>query len=154
MLKQNKKKITALLLVSVMFLAACDPNKTRQLAKAEDNIAEAQKALATFLKDGVASGIISDAIVKNTFKPILLVVNSTNAEAITITRDWLTTGETPDKQSQLLLVIKKLGDEIVKLNNAGMLHIKDPAKRALFTGLVVALQGTIASVIIIVVKKG
>lgn len=149
------RKLTSLLLVLIITYSgygfACDSNKVKQLAKAEDTIAESELRIATFLTEAKASGTLSQSDI-NAVKPFLIAINDGNREAIRLTKELVNSPDS-DKQTQLLAIISTISNNIVRLNNEGALRIKDPAKRLAFTGLTVALQGAISSAVVLLVKK-
>lgn len=150
-----KKKITSLLLVLtlsyVSFGFACSSSRTRQLAKAEDTIAESELRLATFLTEAKASQTLSQADI-TAMKPFLQAINEGNKNAISITKELLA-NPTADKQTELLAAVAIISANITRLNNEGVLRIKDPTKRLAFTGLVVALQGALSSAVVLLVNE-
>lgn len=151
----TKRKLTSMLLLLVIAYGsmgfACDSSKTKQLAKAEDTVAEAELRIATFLTDAKLTGTLSQEDI-NAIKPFLIAVNDGNREAIAITKE-LIANPSIDKQQQLLAVVSTISKNLVRLNNEGSLRIKDPAKRLAFSGFVVALQGAVSSAVVILIKK-
>lgn len=151
-MKSIKQKIAVALTLTLLVLAqACDGDKVKKLAKAEDTIAESELRIATFLTDAKATGALSQNDI-NAIKPFLIAINNGNREAIKLTKEIVVNPES-DKQTELLAVISTISNNIVRLNNEGSLRIKDPTKRLAFTGFTVALQGAISSAVVLLVKK-
>lgn len=151
----RSRKITSLALMLIIACSsygfACSSDKIKQLAKAEDTIAESELRIATFLTDAKANGTLSQSDI-NAIKPILIAVNDGNREAIKLTKE-IVANPNSDKQTELLAVVSTISNNLVRLNNEGTLRIKDPAKRLVFSGFVLALQGAVSSAVVLLVKK-
>lgn len=151
----RNRKITSIMLMLIVVYGsygfACSSDKVRQLAKAEDTIAESELRIATFLTEAKANGTLSQNDI-NAIKPLLIAVNDGNREAIKITKEMVS-NPASDKQAELLAVVSSISNNLVRLNSEGTLRIKDPAKRLAFSGFVVALQGAVSSAVVLLVKK-
>lgn len=135
---------------------ACNKNdpKVRQLAKANDDVGEGLLTVATILRDSKANGTISQADV-DFLKPILKEIGEGNKKTIEIGKSLNELEDIPlNKQQELLQAISFVTDTVTTLNNEGALRIKDPSKRALFSAVVLAMQSSITSVVIILNLKG
>lgn len=139
-----------LLFISMGF--ACNKeDKTRTLAKAEDDIAQAQLGVAKFLADAKSTSTLSQEDI-DAIKPFLIEVNNANGEAIRITKELLA-NPSAEKKAQLLAAVNVVSGSIIRLNTAGTLRIKDPQKRLVFNGLVTALQGAVSAAVIVLIKN-
>lgn len=151
------KTLLALVIVfQLTFAATCNKNdpKVRQLAKVNDDIAQGLLSTATIIRDSKANGTLSQVDV-DFLKPILKEIGEGNQRAINIGKSLNEIEDIPlDKQQELLQAISFVADSLVTLNNEGILRIKDPTKRALFSAVVLAMQSSITSVVIILNLKG
>ena len=151
----RNRKITSVMLMLVIVYGsygfACNSDKVRQLAKAEDTIAESELRIAKFLTEAKTNGTLSQNDI-NAIKPLLIAVNDGNREAIKLTKE-IVANPNSDKQTELLAVISTISNNLVRLNSEGTLRIKDPAKRLVFSGFVVALQGAVSSAVVLLIKK-
>lgn len=149
-------RIAPLALIACVLIsqAACGADKLRTVAKAENVTAQSLKSIATLIKSAQDSGEITAAQALALKAPLSEVVQA-NAMAIQISRDWLNSGSvlTADTQARILNALAKVSDALVKLNSAGTLHIHNPNSQTAFNGLVIAIQGAVASVVIILIKK-
>lgn len=151
MLRMNKTKplLISILIFQLVFAAACDKSKVRQLAKAEDDVAQGLLSVATVIRDAKANGTLSQDDV-DLLKPLLLEIGNANKQAIAIGKSLNNLEDIPlDKQAQLLQIISFASDTITTLNNQGVLRIKDPQKRLLFNALALSMQTAISSIVII-----
>jgi hypothetical protein len=144
----TKRKLTTLGLVLVISFAslgfACDKDKARELSKGVDTIAEAELRVANFMKEAKETGTLSQEDI-NAIKPYLIAVNDANRNAIATVKQ-IGTDPTADQKTQLLREIAIVANAINSLNQQGLLRIKDPQKKLVFTTLVTTLQGTISTV--------
>lgn len=130
-----------------------DP-KVRQLAKVNDDIGQGLLSVAEVVRDSKANGTLSQDDI-NFLKPILKEIGEGNKRAIAIGQSLPDVNDIPlTKQQELLQEISFVSDTLTTLNNEGVLRIKDPAKRALFSAVVLAMQASITSVVVILNLKG
>lgn len=150
----NRKRLVPIALAFVVLFQACSPDKVRTAAKAENVTAQSIKSIATLVKSMQDTGQITAAQALQIKGP-LSDVNQANGIAIQATKDWLNAGapSDPSSQARVLDALAKLSSALAKLNDAGLLHIKNPDSRAAFGALIVAIQGAVGSVVIILVKK-
>lgn len=130
---------------------ACNKNdpKVRQLAKVSDDVGQGLLTTVLVINDAKKNGTLSQADV-DFLKPILKEIGEGNKRAIEIGKSLNELGDIPlNKQQELLQAISFVADTIVTLNNEGALRIKDPAKRALFSTVVLAMQSSITSIVVI-----
>lgn len=147
------RKLVSLILITILslstmgFARACDEDKEKKVNRALDTIAESEKRVASFIKEAKETGTLSEADV-NLLKPYLIAINDGNREAIQIAKSMLT-DPSASRQTELSNAISRVSISVVRLNDQGTLRIKDPQKRLLFNGLVLAIQGAVSSAVLL-----
>lgn len=163
MVKKNMNKfLIGIVLISMTFGSygfACQSTgnsqvdtKLRTLARTEDDIAAGLESTAKIIKQAKDIGALSEEDVA-VIKPLLKTVGESNLQAIEITKSINILGELPlDKLEQLLSIINFASDQLVQLNNEGVLRIKDKTKKLLFNTIVVTLQSSVTSLVPLLTK--
>lgn len=144
-----------LLAIMLMLLTACpSTDKTRAIARAEDDVAQGLSSTANLLKDAEAAGSLAKEDVAF-LKPILTEVGKGNLQAIELVKSFKDiSNPSLDEQTKLLQIISTISTNLTSLNNEGALRIKDNKKKVLFNTIVVSMQSSATSIVVILNLKG
>lgn len=153
---RTRMLIALVLIFQISFAGFCGKNETKAktLARAADDFAQAQISAVNLIKSARDTNLIQDEDVA-VLKAILSDINGFNQQAIDLAKGMLNQDPIPlEKQEQLLKVVYQISNAITRLNNAGLLRIKNSEKQAAFSAIVTALQAAATTAITVLVKKG
>src|SRR5262249_10114125 len=135
-----KRKFAAVILVAVLCSAACTSDQQKKLAPASDDMA---KGIATALA-------LDDALIKGNLisKDDAIAVTSAILDVNRIAGQFTAVAKTYNgsatTKAQLVGLASQIGTAIQKLNDSGVLHVKNPQSKAQLDAAVAVMQSALA----------